>query len=152
MSFALEVHPVPVRLTDFTGRQLAAEIFLRAVGEHRPGPERLLDRLNDPAAEFMAATVAGRIELFQLAWLACVEVEGRAPELGEEELPGAIAHRVELELAGGKTLEGDLLYARPAGQSRVSDFLNASPDRFFAMVEEDRTWYLNRRAVIRVRP
>jgi hypothetical protein len=152
MSFALEVHPVPVRLIDFVGRQSTAEIFLRSVGERHPGPERLLDRLNDPAADFMAATVEGRIELFQLSWIACVEVEGRAPELSGEELPGATTHRVELELVGGRGLEGELVYARPAGQSRVSDFLNATPDRFFPLVFDDRTCYVNRRAVVRVRP
>jgi hypothetical protein len=151
VSYAVEVHPLPVRLHTRDGGAVEVEVFLHTVGESGR-PETLGDRLNDPHLRFLPCRVAGRVELVHLERLVFVEALAPLPELQELEEVGAVRQPVEVDLADGRSLRGTLVYSRPAGSQRVSDLLNAGNERFLLLVEAAaRTLYVRRDELLRVR-
>jgi hypothetical protein len=56
---------------------------------------------------------------------------------------------VRVELVGGATLEGEILYTAPAGHSRLADHLSL-PGRFFRLWSEGRVTLVNKAFVLRV--
>jgi hypothetical protein len=151
MSLAVEVRDVPLRIVAFDGRAVAGSLFLHLVGERGRRPERLADRLNDPEVRFVPVRLEGRVELLNLAWVAYVAAPGRLPEIADREAVGCRSAHVELELAGGAELAGDLLYELPAGHARVSDLLNSPGERFLLLVTPDETLFVHRAAIVRAR-
>jgi len=151
MSWALEVLEAPLRVVGRDGREATASLFLHAVGEHGGRPETIGERLNDRAARFVPLRRGGAVELTNLDWIAYVAAPGKLPEAAAQEATGARRAAVELELAGGATLAGELLYARPAGSARVSDLLNAGEERFLLLVTAEETLFVHRAAVVRAR-
>ena len=59
---------------------------------------------------------------------------------------------VEVVLADGSTLHGWAHVELPEQHSRLLDYLNATPEPFFAVTAEDGTHYLNRAHVLYARP
>ena len=55
-------------------------------------------------------------------------------------------------LADGSTLHGWAHVELPEQHSRLLDYLNATPEPFFAVTAEDGTHYLNRAHVLYARP
>lgn len=151
MSYALEVSNLPVRLHTADGRVVEAEVFLHAVGGSGR-PETLEDRLNDPDLRFLPCRVAGRVELVHLERVAVVEALAPLPELERLAEIGAVRQSVEVELAGGRALQGELVYSRPPGSQRVSDLLNSGNERFLLLVDgAARALYVRRDELLRVR-
>jgi hypothetical protein len=72
-----------------------------------------------------------------------MEAEGGADELFE--------HRkcVRVALAGGGSLEGEVLYSAPEGESRLVDYLNR-PERFIRLWDGDRVFLVNKQSVVRI--
>ncbi len=58
--------------------------------------------------------------------------------------------RVKVELVTGETLDGEFLYSAPAEQSRVADYLNNLPGRFFHLWATGCLYLVNRAYVLRV--
>jgi hypothetical protein len=150
-AYALQVLPIPTRLFDFSDEALEARIFVRTAREHRPGPEDLMDRLNDPDTRFIAADTDDGMQLLHLGWISHIERSGRAPEVDKHEEEGCCRPEVEIDMIGGATLKGRMLYVLPAGSRRVSDLLNASGQRFLLLYDGETTRFVNREAVLRVR-
>lgn len=151
MSLALEVREIHLRIVDMRGEVSSGAIFLHTIGELGVRPEPLVERLNDTAARFVPIRRDGGVELLHLAWVAYVAALGRAPEVAAREAIGAQHASVELELASGEQLTGELVYLRPAGSSRVSDLLNGAGERFLMLVTQEETLFVNRDAIVRAR-
>lgn len=151
MSLAVEVRDIPLRIVAFDGSASAGRFFLHLVSDHAGRPETLGDRLNDAATRFVPVRMAERVELLNLAWIAYVACPGRLPEVADREEVGFRHERVELDLAGGARLAGELIYALPPGHARVSDLLNAAGERFLLLITADETLFVNRTAIVRAR-
>jgi hypothetical protein len=81
-----------------------------------------------------------------------VEALAPLPELDRFDQLGAVRQAVEVDLAGGGTLKGELVYSRPPGSQRVSDLLNAGAERFLLLIDEAaRALYVRRDELLRVR-
>ncbi len=121
------------------------------VGEDGARPQTISERLNDRSARFLPIRIGERFELVNTDWIAYVACPGRTRDVAEREEVGAHCERAELDLAGGATLRGELLYELPPGHSRVSDLLNAPNQRFLLLVTETETLFVRRAAVRRAR-
>lgn len=151
MSLALETREAPVRIVELDGRQTEGALFLHTLGDQESRLETISRRLNDVEATFLPVRVNGGIDLVHLAWVAYVAADGRSGDVGRLEEVGARRAPVTLELAHGETVTGELLYAAPADQSRVSDLLNSGGERFLLLLAPDSTLYVHRAAIRRAR-
>jgi hypothetical protein len=151
VSFALAMQDEPIRIVGTDGRVAQASLFLHAVADRSSRPETIGSRLNDLAVSFLPVRRDERIELVHLAWVAYVAVAGRPLDVAAREEVGARRAAVELDLVGGETLKGELLYELPAGNSRVSDLLNSAGERFLLLLSESETLFVNRAAIVRAR-
>lgn len=147
----LEVERSPVTLALLDGQRLEVEVFLHRGSDRHPGAETLLDRLNDPREHFLPCRRGDREELIHLAHLAYVELAGPAPELEDMDQLGADHEEVELLLASGEVLEGELVYLAPASRRRISDLLNHPEEPFLLLAGPRASRYVHRAAVVRVR-
>jgi hypothetical protein len=151
MSLALATEVVPLRIVGLDGRAVEAGVFLRAGAERAEARERLDHKLNDPELVFLPVKLGAKIELVHLAWVAYFACAGRPPEVAAREEVGAQRERVELELAFGELVEGELLYTLPSGHARVSDLLNDPAERFLLLLAERETLFVHRAAIVRAR-
>lgn len=151
MSYAIEVGRIEATVVDRNGSASPVTFFLHTVSPHQFTTETLADRLNDPATEFLPCEIDGQTELLRLSSMAYVEIPGAAPELRRLEEIGAARTPVRLVLDGGFNLEGELVYEAPATTNRVSDLLNERASRFLLLDCGDRTLFVRRDAVSRVR-
>jgi hypothetical protein len=126
------------------------ELYLAEHSSHDYSPERVLDLL-EHSENFLPACdlESGEWESFnsrQVAWIG-MPVEsfdgGTATELFEQR------RWVQIFLAGGDVLRGELLYTSPDESSRVVDLMNRN-ERFFRLWTEDQVLLVNREAVVRI--
>ena len=151
MDLTIQVERVAASVVDRQGRTHERVFFLHTVSPHLFATETVADRLNDPDTRFLPSEVDGRTELIRLSSLSYVEVHGLAPEIGRLEEIGAARTPVELELDCGISLAGELVYEAPPTTNRVSDLLNARATRFLLLATGERTLFVRRDAVSRVR-
>ena len=152
MDLTLQVDRVAASVVDRRGRSSDVVFFLHTVSPHLFATETVADRLNDPEARFLPGEVAGRTELIRLSSLSYVEIHGLPPEFERLQEIGAVRRPVELELDCGDTLAGELVYEAPPTTDRVSDLLNSRASRFLLLAIADRTLFVHRDAIARVRP
>jgi hypothetical protein len=150
MSYAVQVQRQTVRMVAFDGKTAEGEIYLQSFGPSGAA-QTLWEKLNDPGAVFIPFQSDGKVDLVHLYWVAYFEVAGLAPEVALRLEVGAVRERAELELVSGETVRGELIYARPPESRRISDLLNSPGERFLLLVDGDRTRYLHRHALVRVR-
>lgn len=143
-------HLLPARLVSLRGDALEVSFFLRGVDHHHSVSDEYLGaRLNDAALRFIPISVGGVVELFQIAEIAYVEVDGPLPELAELEEENAARAQVVLHLSNGKRLDGHLVFVMPPDRNRVSDVLNVASTPFLLLVSAGRSYYVNRNAILR---
>lgn len=138
-----------VRVLLDDGRTMAGEFYTPVVGpDGLPG--RVLDRLNDPAEEFLALRTEDDRFLINKSGIVSVQLDGDVREiLGDAAAAGPEA-MVRLSLAGGTGVVGRLVLAMPAERSRVMDYLNSAP-RFFPLVGEGMVTLVRKSYVVLVR-
>lgn len=141
--------PVTVVLLD--GTRIEVEVFLHEGSDRHPGAETLLERLNNPDERFLPCYREDHEELVHLERVAYVELPGPAPEVEDMDELGADHEAVELLLTSGESLEGELIYLAPSHRRRISDLLNHPDEPFLLLVGPDRSRYLHRAAIVRVR-
>jgi hypothetical protein len=151
MDLTIQVERVKASVVDRKGRSSDLTFFLHTVSPHLFAAETVADRLNDPEAVFLPCETGGRTELIRLSSLSYVEIHGLAPEIERLRETGAIRAKVELELDCGDSLTGELVYEAPPTTSRVSDLLNSRATRFLFLSAGERTLFVRRDAVARVR-
>ena len=147
----IKVERVAASVVDRNGRSSDLVFFLHTVSPHLFATETVADRLNDPETEFLPCEVEGRTELLRLDSLSYVEIRGLAPEIERLDEIGAVHAQVELELDCGDSLAGELIYEAPPKAPRVSDLLNSRATRFLILASGDRTLFVRRNAIARVR-
>lgn len=152
MDLTLQVERVAASIVDWKGRSSELVFFLHAVSRRRFDTETVADRLNDPETRFLPCEVEGRTELIRLSSLSYVEIHGMAPEMERLQETGGVRAKVELDLECGDSLAGELLYEAPPNTDRVSDLLNSFSNRFLLLASGERTLFVRRDAIARVRP
>ena len=125
-------------------------LFLAEAASHHAGPERASDLLNG-GGDFIPALdeEAGAMTFLNRSAVAAFRLPGREPEDGAEDLTLPTEHAVEVTFESGATLRGLVSYLRPAGRSRLVDFLN-EPDPFFHLLEDHAVALVNKRHVARI--
>ena len=150
-TLAVEVTPLPVRLVMADGETAHALVFLHTSSDRRPGPQSLGERLCDGKTSFLPCVVDRGVELINLDHVACIQAPRDLPDVAElEEMPSFHAS-VELDLAHGERVSGELRHRLPPQSCRISDLFNGEAERFMLLTTDRRAVYVNRRAVVRVR-
>ena len=152
MDLTLQVERVAASIVDRKGRSSDLVFFLHTASPHHFATETVADRLNDPAARFLPCEIADQTELIRLSSLSYVEIHGLPPEMERLQEIGAVRRPVEIQLDCGETLAGELVYEAPQTTDRVSDLLNSNAARFLLLAIGDRTLFVRRDAIARVRP
>lgn len=152
MDYTIQVDRVEASIVDRSGKASAATFFVHTVSPHQFATETVADRLNEPDVGFIPCEVAGRTELVRLNSISYVEIHGPAPEIKRLEEIGAARTAVQVEMDCGESLDGELVYESPPTTDRVSDLLNSRGDRFLLLACQDRTLFVRRDAITRVRP
>lgn len=149
--FVLESQPAPATLRDAEGRARSGVFFLRSGGAPAR-VESLVDLLNDDERRFLPFECGEGIELVAVESIVYVEFELPEAQARELEEVGAVRTPIELEVAGGGRLAGDLVHEAPPSARRVSDLLNYLRDRFLTLLAGDRAWAVRRGAILRAFP
>lgn len=151
MSLAVEVQKVRVRLHRLRGGEIEAVLFVHSVGPDDTRPQSVASRLNEPGHRFLPFEIEGRVILVRLASIAAIELREQPPEVAALAQVGGERARVEVVLATGRHLEGELLYEAPETRRRVLDVLNATTDRFLLMVSGKSYYLVHVEAIDQVR-
>lgn len=139
---------VQARILVDDGRTLEGELFT-ALSSPEGGPQRVVDRLNEPTEEFVPVARGEDRFLLNKSGIVTVELtdpvewEGLDPEAGRQ-VP------VRVTLTGGLALVGRFHILMPPDQSRVMDFLNHVP-RFVPLLGEGKVTLLHRSHIVTVR-
>jgi hypothetical protein len=151
--FSLPRTPLPANLVLTQGVSRPGQIFLMERVPHHDGPETVLELLNRPEGFFaFRPTDGGEVELVSKAQTVSLSVDRQAPIADPARLSAARMLGLELVLAGGATLGGWASAELPQEHARLLDYLNASPDPFFAVWTHAATYYVNRAFVLYARP
>jgi hypothetical protein len=127
------------------------QLYLAEHASHAFVRQRVLDLLEQPGSFLPACDLeSGEWESFNahaVVWIGISRPSADAESPGDE----LYEHRkfVRLALAGGGTLEGEVLYSAPDGEARLVDYLNR-PDRFLRLWDGDRLFLVNKESVLRI--
>jgi hypothetical protein len=145
--------PVPANLLLTQGATRRGQIFLMERVPHHDGAETVLELLNRPEGFFAFRPADdGDVELVSKAQTVSLSVDRQAPIADPARLSAARMLGVEIVMVGGSTLGGWASAELPQEHSRLLDYLNASPDPFFAVWTHAATHYVNRAFVLYARP
>lgn len=150
---ALPRTAVPARLQLTEGDSHAGEIYVMERVPQHDGPETVLEMLNRPEG-FFAFRPTDKEDLLLVSRIHTVSVslDRQAPISDPARLSAARMLGLEIVLAGGATLSGWASAELPPQNSRLLDYLNASPDPFFALWTHATTHHVNRAHVLYARP
>ena len=116
------------------GRKIEVNFHLRQIAEKHSGKETILDLLNSET-NFIPLDELKTDEIFFLNKSEIVRVELHEREKVQEiKIPSEIL--VEVRLTNGDILVGNLLIDMPPARSRVSDYLNYSPQYIYLRQKE----------------
>jgi len=151
--FVLPRTAVPARVLLSQGATHPGEVYVMERVPQHDGSETVLEMLNRPQAFFAFRPDPGA-DLMLVAKLHTVSVslDRQAPIADPARLSAAKLLGLEVVLAGGATLNGWASAELPPEQSRLLDYLNSSPDSFFAVWTHAATHYINRAHVLYARP
>ena len=149
MSYAIEVRKVPVWIQGIRGDGFDADVFLHSAKPHDPGVETISDRLNNAEEHFLPCRVDSGVYLVRLEGIAYLECIDPSLELKRMDEVGAAEVRVEMVLATGEHLIGNLMCQLAVGH-RLSDYLNTDNSRFLLLIEDSRVLFVNKNVIDRV--
>ena len=144
-------HTLDVELALVGGEPRRVELFLAEHGPHDFERQNVLELL-DQVGSFipMRDLETGQWEFFNsrtVVWVGIsgpsVDVEGSGDELFEQR------RAVRVEVTGGGSLEGEILYSAPDASTRLVDHLNRN-ERFFRVWKGDQVLLINKKWVLRV--
>ena len=138
-------------LTLLGGERISGSMFVQAYARHRAEREDPRDILNEPDLFFPLLTEQG--ETLLIPKVRVLEVAGEMPSLrGDGPATGKPGVSISVTLVGGLTRTGRVFLDMPGPAPRPLDFLNQSPDRFFALHADDEVRLINRDLIERVHP
>jgi hypothetical protein len=151
--FSLPRTPVPARLLLTHGVARHGQVYIMWREPHHDGAETVLEMLNR-AEGFFAFRPADEEGLLlpSKGHTISLSVDRATPITDPARLSAARLLGLELVLASGETLRGWASAELPAAHARVLDYLNASPDPFFAVWTHAAIHYVNRAHVLYARP
>jgi hypothetical protein len=147
--FAVQVREIPLDVKTCAGKEFHARIFLHDYGAN--GPERLLERFNDPEPFLPLRSPDGGVLLWRKDGFMRVTSPEPLQELGEYRELGASTVQVQVLLATGEAFKGGLFLLLPSMRHRVSDLLNG-PDSFLLLEGPSGAVLLNKRCIDAVKP
>jgi len=152
-SFALPRTAVGARLHLTHGAVRSGEIFLFERVPHHTGSETPLEMLNRPEGFFpFRSDGKGAVLLVTKAHTVMVAIPHAVSISDPDRLSAARVISLEVTLAAGHTLKGVAPFEAPEHHARLLDYLNQSPEPFFALSTHDATHYVNRAHVLFARP
>ena len=150
-AYRIEKGQHPVILTLLGGQSLVGAMFVQAYARHRAEREDPRDILNEPDLFFPLLTEQGETLLIPKARV--LEVAGDIPSCKHDEpTPASPGVAIAVTLVGGIVRTGRVYLDMPGPAPRPLDFLNHSPDRFFALHDADEIRLINRDLIERVHP
>ena len=130
------------------GRVLDCLMFT-AVTARDGGPQRVIDRLNDPGEEFVPVSCRDDRFLVNKSGIVTVQIT-QGDEIAAVRTGSGSDAAVRISLTGGISLVGRFEISMPPERSRVIDFLNVAP-RFLALFGENRVTLVQRSYIVAVR-
>lgn len=127
------------------------ELYLAEQGPHAFARQKVLDLLGQADSFLPACDVeTGEWESFNTRAVVWIGMSRRSVD-AEESADELFEHRrfVRLALAGGGSLEGEVLYSAPDGAARLVDYLNRR-ERFLQLWDGDRLFLVNKESVLRI--
>lgn len=147
--FRVPKRRVPAQVVMPNGEARRISLFLAATRPSR-GPERPSDLLNGGDGFVPAVDEAsGGMTFLNRTAIVLVRVDRALEGDDADAVTLPTEHEVEVLLFSGARLRGLVSYLRPAGHSRLIDFLN-EPPAFFRLIEEGAIALVNKRHVSRV--
>jgi hypothetical protein len=151
--FSIPRVSVPASLLLTEGDRRLGEIYVMERVPQHTGPETPLEMLNRAEGFFPFRPASdGTVLLVTKARTITLSVPRNAASEDPDRLSAAKLVGIELTLAGDSSLTGWATLELPAHHSRLLDYLNASPDPFFAVTTRDEIHFVNRAHVLYARP
>jgi hypothetical protein len=153
-SFAVPRVAIPAVLFQTGGGKRSGEIYVMERVPQHAGPETPLDMLNRPEGffAFRPADDVNAVLLVTKARTVTLTVPRDTTSEDPDRRSAARTGRLELTFADGTRLSGSATLELPQHHSRLLDYLNASPQPFFAVTTAEEVHLVNRAHVLFVRP
>ena len=156
--FSLPRASMPAHLRLAQGDVQAGEVYLMSRVSQHEGPETPLEMLNRNEGFFaFRPTANGKASgtgVMLVSKAQTVSLSVNKNDLIDDPARRSAARMVAVEvvLADGSMIHGWAHVELPEQHSRLLDYLNATPEAFFAVTGHDGTHYLNRAHVLYARP
>jgi hypothetical protein len=147
----LSTQRLQAKVTFAEGYSIEGDLHLQPGTALHQGVETPLEMLNRPEDFFAMTLPFGGVTLVAKAQTALVACPSVIPDQDPERLAAAKSIFLEVELAGGHEVRGSAHLELPHPRTRAMDFMNIS-HRFFALSDDETTWYVNRGLVRQVFP
>ncbi len=135
------------------GRTVCGSFFLASSSAHHPGPERIIDLLNEETGFFPFECEdqwGADTTLYNRAQIAAVKVLDKADEGSVEIYEFGTERRVGMMLTTGLRVEGTIRVYLPVGRDRLSDYVRTG-DRFRYIEAADGILIINFAHVVEIR-
>ena len=154
VGFALPRVAIPAVLLQTGGGKRAGEVYVMERVPQHAGHETALDMLNRPEGffAFRPADDSKSVLLVTKARTVMLTVQRTTTLEDPDRLSAARTGRLELTLADGSRISGSATIELPRQHSRLLDYLNASPEPFFAITTGAEIHLLNRAHVLYAQP
>jgi hypothetical protein len=151
--FALPRVSVPARLVLTEGEPHLGEVYVMERVPQHSGPETPLEMLNR-ADGFFPFRAAGAPQVLLVTKARTISLSVPRNVTGEDPARLSAAKLVALTvtLSGDTDITGWATLELPEYHSRLLDYLNASPDPFFAVTTAEEVHFVNRAHVLYARP
>jgi hypothetical protein len=146
--FRVPKREVQARILLDDGRTVDCTIYT-ALTSPEGGPQRVVDRLNDPDEEFLPVHAGEERFLLNRSGIVTVELAGDQETIEGADSEAGKRIPVRLSLTGGIGLLGEFHVVMPPERSRALDYLNAAP-RFLPVLGEDRVTLVQRNYIVSV--
>jgi hypothetical protein len=151
--FSMPSVAIPATLLQTGGGKREGEVYVMERVPQHAGHETALDMLNRPAAFFPFRAKGEPDGVLLVAKGRTVTLTVPRPDDEDSaRLSAAKQLSLEVTLADGSKLSGWATLELPQHHSRLLDYLNASPDAFFAIMTADAAYLINRAHVLYARP
>ena len=151
--FTLPRVSIPASLLLTEGEPRLGEIYVMQRVPQHSGPETPLEMLNRPDGFFpFRAAGAPQVLLVTKARTISLSVPRNVTDEDPARLSAAKLVSLTVTLPGDADITGWATLELPEYHSRLLDYLNASPDPFFAVTTEDEVHFVNRAHVLYARP
>ena len=151
--FTLPRVSVPARLVLTEGEPHLGEVYVMERVPQHSGPETPLEMLNR-ADGFFPFRAAGAAQVLLATKARTISLSVPRNVTGEDPARLSAAKLVALTvtLSGDTDITGWATLELPEYHSRLLDYLNASPDPFFAVTTAEEVHFVNRAHVLYARP